>query len=59
MSVEMLARTKQVPDDVAVIVALDEVSESAQPEAVPPDAMAKVTSPDPEEGVADIKSICE
>ncbi len=40
VSAAIVAVIKQVPDELAVIVAVADVFERVQPEAVPPEAMA-------------------
>jgi hypothetical protein len=54
-----VAWIKHVPTVVAVIVAVADESESVQPVAVPPDAIAKVVAPVPEPPDVVIDKACE
>ena len=47
-SAALVAWIRHVPTVVAVIVAVAVESESVHPDALPPDATAKVTAPEPE-----------
>ena len=47
-SAALVARIQQVPAEAAETVAVDVELESVQPDALPPDAIAKVIAPVPE-----------
>ena len=59
LSKAMVARIKHVPDVAAVSVATEDVSESAQEVAVPPDAIEKEIAPVPLVPVVVILRACE
>ena len=58
-SAALVACIRHVPTDVAVMVAVAVESESAQPDALPPDAIAKVVAPEPEPPEVEIDKACE
>ena len=58
-SAALVAWIRHVPIVVAVIVAVAVESESAQPDALPPDAIAKVVAPEPEPPEVVIDKACE
>jgi hypothetical protein len=58
-SAALVARIKQVPAEVAETVAVAVALESAQPDALPPDAIAKVVAPEPEPPEVVIDKACE
>jgi hypothetical protein len=55
----LVAWIKHVPTVVAVMVDVAVESERVQPDAVPPDAIAKVVAPVPEPPVVVIDKACE
>ena len=57
-SAALVAWIRHVPIVVAVIVAVAVESESAQPDALPPDAIAKVVAPEPEPPEVVIDKAC-
>ena len=58
-SAALVAWIRHVPTVVAVIVAVDVELESVQPDALPPDAIAKVVVPEPEPPEVVIDKACE
>jgi hypothetical protein len=58
-SAALVAWIRHVPVVVAVIVAVADESERAQPDALPPDAIAKVVAPEPEPPEVEIDKACE
>ena len=58
-SAALVAWIRHVPIVVAVIVAVAVESDSVQPEAVPPDAMANVIAPVPDPPEVVIDKACE
>ena len=58
-SAALVARIKQVPAEAAETVAVDVELESVQPDALPPDAIAKVVAPEPEPPEVVIDKACE
>ena len=58
VSAAIVAVIKQVPDELAVMVAVADVFERVQPEAVPPEAMAYVIAPLPDEPEVAIERAC-
>jgi hypothetical protein len=55
----LLAWIRHVPTVVAVIVAVAVESDRAHPDAVPPDAIAKVIAPEPDPPEVVIDKACE
>jgi hypothetical protein len=58
-SAALVAWIRHVPTVVAVIVAVAVESESAQPDALPPDVIANVVAPEPEPPEVVIDKACE
>jgi len=58
-SAALVAWIRHVPVVVAVIVAVAVELERAQPDALPPDAIAKVVAPEPEPPEVVIDKACE